>query len=73
MLVEARRWCGRPGERVVEVVILTRAFAARPDVFEVAGVLRWDFVDCVTPFCRRAAVAAVAEVGVVGGSGAGLG
>lgn len=40
MLVVARRWRGRAGERVVEVIVLAGAFAAGSDVVHlVAGLL----------------------------------
>jgi hypothetical protein len=44
MLVKSRWRSGGAGQRVVEVVILTRALAARPDILEIPAVLGGDVV-----------------------------
>jgi hypothetical protein len=66
VLVEPRRWCRGSRQRVVKIIILARALAARTDIVQVSEVLLWDVIKGVPFFCSCCvlswSVAAVAEV-----------
>ena len=67
VLVEPRRWCRGSRQRVVKIIILARALAARPNIVQVSEVLLWDVIKGVPFFCSRRVLSrsvatAVAEV-----------